>query len=249
MALVKTQQEIELIKKSCQILAEVKKVIYDLIRPGVSLKELDSIAFKEIVKRGAKPAFKGYMGFPATICASLNEELIHGIPNERVLKEDDLISIDIGVIYKGYYSDSAFSKSLSPENEENAFLINVAKVAFEKGIKAIKKGATIGDIGYAIGKYLDSQKVFTPREYSGHGIGSALHESPYVFNRAPRGSGMKIRNNMVICIEPMILQKSPQVYTKEDNWTVVAKSGLKSSHYEHTVLIQDWKAIVLTKDI
>lgn len=154
MAIIKTQEEIQKISKSCQILAEVKSILYDFVRPGVSLKEIDQLAFKEIIKRNAKPAFLGLYGFPATACISVNEELIHGIPSDYVLKDEDLLSIDLGCTYEGYHSDSAFTMNVGKINEENIKLINVAKGAFEAGLKAIRKGATIGDISYAIGKYI-----------------------------------------------------------------------------------------------
>ncbi|MGL4343053.1 MAG: type I methionyl aminopeptidase [Metamycoplasmataceae bacterium] len=247
MITIKSSREIELIKKSCSILAEVKKILFNNIRPGISLKELDSIAFKEIKNRGAEPAFLGYQGFTGTICASLNEELIHGIPSNRKLKDFDLIKIDVGCIYKGYYSDSAFSASVGQSNEENDFLIKVAQEAFNEGLKAIKPGATTGDIAFAIGNYIKNNNCYTPKEFSGHGIGKQLHEEPYIFNEGKKNSGIQLRDNMVICIEPMILQKSKKIKILKDGWTVVSREGLKTSHYEETVLIKNGKGIVLTK--
>lgn len=244
---IKSKREIELIRKSCSILASVKRILYDAIRPGISLKELDTIAFNEIIKQGAQPAFKGYQGFKGTICVSVNEELIHGIPSKRILKEEDLLKVDLGCIYEGYYSDSAFSKSVGRSNKENDFLINVAEQAFEKGLAAIVPGATTGDIAYAIGTYIKEQNCFTPREFSGHGIGKSLHEEPYVFNEGKKGSGVKLFDNMVICIEPMILQKSARIKILKDGWTVVSKEGLRTTHYEETVLIKNGKGIVLTR--
>lgn len=244
---IKSSNEIELIKKSCSILASVKKVIFDAIRPGISLKELDSIAFNEILKNGAQPAFKGYQGFKGTICASVNEELIHAIPSNRVLKNKDLIKIDVGCIYKGFYSDSAFTKSVGESTQENDFLIQVAKEAFYEGLAAIKPNATTGDIAFAIGSYIKENNCFTPKDFSGHGIGRQLHEDPYIFNEGKKGSGVKLKDNMVICIEPMILQKSNKVKILKDGWTVVSKENLKTSHYEETVLIKNGKGIILTK--
>ena len=243
---IKSQKEIELITKSCKILASVKKIVRDAVRPGVSLKDLDSIAYNETIKLGAKPAFLGYQGFSGTICASVNEELIHGIPSERILKDGDLLSLDMGVIYEGYYSDSAFTMSVGNSTKENDWLIEVAQTAFLKGLNAIKPGATIGDISYEIGKYINEQKLFTPKEFSGHGIGKHLHEEPYVFNEGRKGTGPILKDGMVICIEPMILQGSNKIKILKDGWTVVAKSNKKSSHYEHTILIKNGKGIVLT---
>ena len=245
---IKSRQEIELITKSCQILASVKTKVRKAVRPGVSLEELDSIAYNETIKAGAKPAFLGYMGFPKTICASVNEELIHGIPSQRILKEGDLVSIDMGLIYQGYYSDSAFTVSVGKTTKENAFLINAAKQAFYEGLAAIKPGAKTGDIAYAIGKYIKKQNLYTPDEFSGHGIGTKLHEDPLVLNDGKAGTGVLLQNGMVICIEPMILQKSKRIKILADGWTVVAQSGLKAAHYEHTVLIKDGKGVVLTEE-
>ncbi len=243
---IKSQREIELITKSCEILASIKKIVRDAVRPGVSLKDLDSIAYNETLKAGAKPSFLGYNGFTGTICASVNEELIHGIPTNRILEDGDLLSLDMGVVYEGYHSDSAFTISVGQSTKENQWLINVAEQAFKKGLEAIKPGATIGDIGFAIGSYIKEQGLYTPKEFCGHGIGKQLHEDPYVFNEGKKGEGLQLRDGMVICIEPMILQDSSKIKVLRDGWTVVAKSGKKSSHYEHTVLIKNGKGIVLT---
>ena len=243
---IKSKKEIELITKSCKILASIKKIVREAVRPGVSLKDLDSIAYNETIKAGAKPAFLGYHGFTGTICASVNEELIHGIPSNRVLKDGDLLSLDMGVIYEGYYSDSAFTVSVGKETEENKWLIKVAEESFKRGLDAIKPGATTGDIGYAIGSYIKENNLYTPKEFSGHGIGRQLHEEPYVTNEGRKGEGVLLRDGMVICIEPMIIQDSNKIKILKDGWTVVAKSKKKASHYEHTVLIKNGKGIVLT---
>ncbi|MDC8918557.1 type I methionyl aminopeptidase [Metamycoplasma hyosynoviae] len=245
---IKTLEEIEKIKKACSILAEVKKIVYDFISPGVSLKEIDSVAFKEIIKRQGKPAFLGQYGFPNTCCISVNEELIHGIPSDYVVKNGDIVKIDMGVIWDGYYSDSAFTKGVGDISEQDKKLIQVAKDAFYAGFNAIKVGKRIGDISFAIGSYIKSQGFYTPEEYTGHGIGKELHEDPIVDNDGVPRTGPIIRNGMVICIEPMILQKSKNVVVKKDRWTVVDPYGLNTSHYEQTVLIYDNKAYILTGD-
>lgn len=250
MVTIKNKIEIDKIKKSSKILAEVKEIIYNLVRPGVSLKELDQVAFEEIIKRKGKPAFLGYQGFPNTLCLSVNEELIHGIPSTYKLKENDLLKVDMGVIYDSFYSDSAFSISVgNSENKENNFLIKAAKEAFYAGINEIKPGARIGDIEYAIGVYLKSKNLFTPKEFSGHGIGKKLHEDPAIFNKGKKGKGLLLKDGMVICIEPMIMQENNDLFIKDDGWTVICKSGKKSAHYEHTVLIENGKPIILTEGI
>ncbi|AAT27742.1 type I methionyl aminopeptidase [[Mycoplasma] mobile] len=247
---IKNQQEILKIRKSCKILAEIKEIIYNLVRPGISLKELDQVAFEEILKRKVKPAFLGYHGFPNSTCLSVNEELIHGIPSNYILKEGDLLKVDMGIIYDSYYSDSAFTISVGTQtNTENNYLINAAKEAFYEGIKAIKPGSRIGDIEDAIGRYLAKNNLYTPDEFSGHGIGKNLHEDPIVANKGKKNKGPLLKDGMVICIEPMIMQDNNDLYIKDDGWTVVCKSGKKSSHYEHTVLIENGKAIILTEGI
>ncbi|AWX42718.1 Methionine aminopeptidase [Metamycoplasma cloacale] len=248
MIIIKSQYEIEKIKKACSILAEVKTIVYNFIRPGVSLKEIDSVAFKEIRKRGAKPAFLGQYGFPNTCCISVNEELIHGIPSDYVVKDGDIVKIDMGAIWDGYYSDSAFTKGVGNITQEDKKLIQVAKDAFYAGFNAIEVGKRIGDISYAIGSYIKSQGFYTPDEYCGHGIGKSLHEDPYVFNDGLPNSGPIIRNGMVICIEPMILQKSKNVAIKKDEWTVYDPLGYNTAHYEQTVLIDNNQAYILSGD-
>ncbi|WP_341401277.1 type I methionyl aminopeptidase [Mesomycoplasma ovipneumoniae] len=246
MSLIKTEFEIEQLKIAGKLLAEVKKKIYDFVRPGISLKEIDAIAFDEIIARGAKPAFLNYHGFPATICISVNEILIHGIPNDYILQEGDLVSVDLGLSYNGFFADSAFSKSLGP-NAENEKLIKCAEEAFFAGFKAIKPGATTGDIGFAIHQVIRSYGFFTPVEFCGHGIGKKLHENPNIFNFGVPGIGKKLQNNMVICIEPMIVQSSPRIKILKDGWSVQSNDGKKTSHYEQMILIQDGKGIILTE--
>ncbi|MCU4706385.1 type I methionyl aminopeptidase [Mycoplasma sp. CSL7503-lung] len=242
------ENEIKKITKSCQILAEVKQILWDFIRPGVSLEEIDQLACKEIKKRGAKLSFKGLYGFPATACISVNEELIHGIPSKRVVKEGDLVSVDLGCIWEGYHSDSAFTKGVGKISEIDQKLINVAKGAFEAGVAAIKPGARVGDISYAIGRYIKKNKLYTPSEFCGHGIGKKLHQDPDVFNSGHAGTGPLLKDGMVICIEPMITQ-SKNIYIKNDGWTVVSEDGTNTAHYEHTVLIKNGKGVILTKGI
>lgn len=249
MSYIKSEKEIELITKSCEILAQVKQILFDAIRPGISLKALDAIAFEEITKRGAKPNFLNYHGFPATICASVNEQLIHGIPSDYILKEGDVLKIDAGCEYQGYHSDSAFSKIVGSGSALDHKLIQVAKGAFEQGIKAIKPGATIGDVSWAIGRYIRKQGYYTPLEFTGHGIGKSLHEDPIVPNYGVKGTGPKLVDGMVICIEPMILQYSPKIKIAKDGWTVISAANKNAAHYEHTVLIKNGKPVILTKGI
>ncbi|VEU70963.1 type I methionyl aminopeptidase [Mycoplasmopsis glycophila] len=236
------------ITRSCEILAEVKQIVFDFVRPGVSLKEIDQLAFKEIVKRGAKPAFLGLYGFPATACISVNEQLIHGIPSDYIVREGDLVSVDLGCIYEGYNSDSAFTKGVGKISAEDQQLIDVAKGAFLAGLKAIKKGARVGDISHAIGQYIKKHNLYTPSEFCGHGIGLQLHQWPDVHNDGQKGTGPLLKDGMVICIEPMIT-RTPGIKVLKDGWTITSRDGSNTAHYEHTVLIKDNKGVVLTKGI
>ncbi|MBN3534976.1 type I methionyl aminopeptidase [Mycoplasma procyoni] len=247
--IIKSDQEIALIRESARILAQVRQKVKQAIKPGVSLLELDAIAYKETLRLGAKPAFLGYSGFQHTICASVNEQLIHGIPSQRILQDGDLLSIDMGVDYKGYKSDSAFSISVGQETAENKKLIQAAEDAFYAAINAIKPGATTKDLSKAIYSVIKRNGFFATTDFSGHGIGKNLHEDPNIFNYPIESKGFVLKNNMVICIEPMVTQKSSKVKVLKDGWTVVAVSGLKSSHYEHTVLIKDGKAEILSADL
>lgn len=216
MVTIKTSQEIEKMKKSAKILSEVKQVIYDSIKPGISLLELDAIAEKEILARGAKSNFKGYGGFPNVACISVNEILIHGIPSKYILKDGDLISVDLGCTWQGYHSDSAFTKGVGKISKQSQKVIDVAKKAFYIGLNAIKPGARIGDISAAIGDYVHSQKMFVPDNFTGHGIGTSLHEDPYIPNDGYPKQGPLLKNGMVICIEPMIMQGSSAVKILSD---------------------------------
>lgn len=245
---IKNEDQIQKITKSCQILAEVKQVVYDFISPGVSLKEVDQLAFNEIIKRKAKPAFLGLYGFPNTACISVNEQLIHGIPSDYIIKDGDLVSVDLGCIYQGFNSDSAFTKAVGNVSSTDKKLIEVAQSSFKAGLKAIKPGARIGDISAAVGAYIKKNGFYTPSEFCGHGIGQALHEDPNVPNDGVKGTGPLLKDGMVICIEPMITQ-CKRIVIQKDGWTVVSADKKNTAHYEHTVLIKNGKGIVLTKGI
>ena len=247
---IKTKEQIELMRKSGEILAEVKQIVWDAIKPGISTKELDDIAYKAITKRGAKPAFKGYGGFPGTACISVNAEMIHGIPSETtIIKNGDVVKVDMGAIWKGWYSDSAFTKPVGEVTKKDKQLIQVARDAFWIGFDAIKPGARVGDVSHAIGKFVKSKGFYVPEEFTGHGIGKNLHEDPYVPNDGPAGKGPLLKDGMVICIEPMILQTSSKVKVLDDRWTVVSIDGKNTSHYEHTILIKDGRGEILTGDM
>ncbi|MCP4337138.1 MAG: type I methionyl aminopeptidase [Mycoplasma sp.] len=241
------EEQIIKIKKSCKIISKVKKELKKIIKPGLTPIELDKYAEKRILELEAKPAFKGYQGFKNTLCISLNDDLIHGIPNDKPFKNGDIIKIDMGCIYKGYYSDTAFTIGLGNLSNKDKHLIKTAKEAFEAGLNAIKPGSRVGDISKAIGLVIKNNGFFTPKEFSGHGIGSSLHEEPYIFNEPEVSKGPLLKDGMVIAIEPMLLQKSQKIKILNDGWTVKSLSGKNSSHYEETVLIKNGYGIILTK--
>lgn len=246
---IKTKQDIEMMRKSGKILAEVKQIIFDAIKVGITTKELDDIAYKAILERGGKPAFKGYGGFPGTACISINEEMIHGIPGDRIISEGDIVKVDMGVIFDGWYSDSAFTKGVGEITNKDKELIQVARDSFFAGLDAIKPGARIGDVSAAIGDYVARKGFRVPYNYSGHGIGRALHEDPFIPNWGTKGVGPLIQDGMVFAIEPMILQSSSEVKVLNDKWTVVASDNKNTSHYEHTVAIINGKPEILTGDM
>jgi methionyl aminopeptidase len=212
----KTPSQIKKMIKVGEILAEVKKEILNFVRPGITTLELDKIAHNYMIKQNVTPSFLGYYGFPNVICASVNEILIHGIPNNIPLNDGDLLSIDVGIILDGYHADSAFSVSVGTETPENKKLIAIAKEAFYAGMNAIKPGARTGDIGAAIQKVIKKHNVFVPLNFAGHGIGENMHEDPLVFNYGTPKTGQLLKNNMTICIEPMIIQGSNKVTILKD---------------------------------
>lgn len=243
---IKSEKEINLMKESGAKLAEVKQIVFDAIEAGITTQELDDIAYKAILDRGGKPAFKGYQGFPGTACISVNEELIHGIPGSRVIKNGDIVKVDMGVIWKGWYSDSAFTKAVGNISKRDKKLIQVARDAFYIGLDAIKPGARVGDVSHAIGEFVKSQGFFVPENFTGHGIGRHLHEDPYIPNEGNPGVGPLLKDGMVICIEPMILQSSNAVTVLKDGWTVVSPSKKNTAHYEHTIAIKNGRGEIIT---
>lgn len=247
MILIKSDVEIEKMKKSGQILAEGRQILKKLIRPGITTKELDTAFEQFVLSKGAKPSFKGYQGFPSSICVSINDELIHGIPSDRKLKEGDVISIDKGVIWDGYHTDSAFTMGVGKISDNDKKLIKVAEDAFWNAFKVINSNTTIGDITNAVYSVIKNNNFFTPEEFTGHGIGKSLHEEPYIPNCGlSSGEGEKLKDGMVFCIEPMILQGSNKIIISDDNWTVKSLSRLNASHYEHTICIRNGKPEILT---
>jgi len=248
MILVKSSTEIEYMRESGKIVAEVHSVLKDMIKPGITTKELDEIAERIILEHGALPAFKGYGGFPATICASVNEEVVHGIPGDRMLREGDIISIDVGALKNGYYGDSAKTYPVGKISAKAEKLIRVTRESFYEGLKFCKVGYRLSDVSHAIQMHVEAEGFSVVRDYVGHGIGASLHEDPQIPNYGPAGKGPRLSTGMVLAIEPMINAGRFSVRVLGDNWTVVTADGSLSAHYEHTIAITDEDPIILTTD-
>lgn len=251
---IKSKREIELMKEACRITALVHKTIEQAIRPGITTLELDKLAEKVIRENGGIPAQKGYpsgikgvMNFPSTICASVNDEVIHGIPSRTVvLKDGDIISIDLVTYKDGYNGDAARTHIVGKASEQDRKLVEVTKQAFFEGIKFAKPGYRIGDISFAIQEYVEKNGFSIVKEFQGHGIGRQMHEDPGIPNYGKQGKGPKIETGMTLAIEPMVIAGKPDIWELEDGWTIASQDGTKSAHYENTVLITEKEPKVLT---
>jgi methionyl aminopeptidase len=246
MALIKTEIEIEKIRTSSLLVGKTIAEVARHIKPGVTTLALDKIAEEFIRDHKAKPAFKGYHGFPATLCISVNEVVVHGIPGKRELKEGDLVSIDCGTIIDGYFGDSAFSFGLVPVAVELELLMKRTHTSLLKGIEIITAGKRVGDIGYEVQTYVESFGYTVVRDLVGHGLGTSLHEKPEVPNYGRKGNGAKLENGMVICIEPMINLGTRQVTQENDGWTIRTMDKKPSAHFEHAVVIRNNGADILS---
>ena len=229
-----------------QIVKETLFLIEESIEPGITTLELDKKAEEFIISQNALPGFKGLYGYPSTICISIDDEVVHGIPTKRELKKGQIVSVDVGSIYEGFYGDHAKTFIVGTTSKEKQKLVENTKKCLEKGIEQVKVGNTIGDIGYAIQSYAESCGYGVVRELVGHGIGSNLHEEPQVPNFGSKGVGFEIQEGLCLAIEPMINLGTPDVYTKKDNWTVCTNDGLASAHFEHSVAVINNKVKVLT---
>ncbi|MCG1011467.1 type I methionyl aminopeptidase [Tepidanaerobacter sp. GT38] len=246
MIIIKSQREIELMRKAGEITALVLDEIKKHIKPGVTTIELDKIAEEFILSHNATPTFKGYRGFPASICASINEEVVHGIPGLRSLKNGDIISIDVGVNFQGYNGDAARTFPVGQVSADALKLIEVTRQSFFEGIAYAKQGHRLSDISHAIQTYVERHNFSVVRDYVGHGIGQNMHEAPQIPNFGPPGKGPRLRAGMTLAIEPMVNMGGYEVYTLKNNWTVVTRDGSLSAHYENTVAITDGEPEILT---
>lgn len=233
------EEEISSIKKSNQIVAKILTELRRIIAPGVQTKELDEYAEVRVKEMNAIPAFKGYRGYPASLCTSINEEIVHGIPSSRRLREGDIISIDFGVLYEGYYGDAAVTYPVGEITPKAKKLIKAAEETFFKGVEQMKPGKRISDISFAVQSYVESQGFSVIRAFVGHGIGLSLHEEPQVPNFGQPGRGPKLKSGMVLAIEPMIAMGDWDVEILDDNWTAITRDRSLSAHYEHTVAITE----------
>ena len=238
MVILKSLQEIEKIRAACLVVADVLEGIRELVRPGVNTQTLDEFAERSIVKAGARPAFKGYRGYPKTLCTSVNNQVVHGIPSKEViLRPGDIISIDVGAIVDGFYGDAAVTLPVGEVSPEAGRLIKVTEESLSRAIAEAKAGNRLYDISYAVQSYVESHGYSVVREFVGHGIGRSLHEEPQIPNFGERGQGLRIRPGMVFAIEPMVNIGGSATVVKEDSWTAVTADGSLSAHFEHTVAV------------
>lgn len=245
---IKEPQEIILMAKAGKILAEVFSEVKKHIRPGISKIDLDKIIEKLITSSGAVPSFKNYKGYEFSSCLSLNEEIVHGIPNEEVIKDGDILGIDIGVNYSGYHADSAITVGVGKISRDAQELINITKKSLELAIGKIKPGITLGQIQKTIQSFVEAKDFCLVRSYSGHGIGRDLQEDPVIPNYYGINSHLIIKENTVFCIEPMVIRgKNPRVLLKDDGWTAITASGQLAAHFEHTIAVTKKGCQVLTK--
>ncbi len=226
--------------------AEVLQMLVEAVRPGQNVLELDRIVRREYKRRGVTPTFLGYQGYPATVCVSINDQIVHGIPRNRELKEGDVVSIDLGATYRGFVGDTAVTVACGKVSPEAERLIKVTEEALRRGIAAAQPGASIGDIGYAIQSYVESQGMSVVREYVGHGVGRAMHEEPQVPNYGRPGTGKQLRPGMVIAIEPMVNLGDWRTRKDSDGWTIWTADGSLSAHFEHTIAITEDGPEILT---
>jgi len=244
--IIKSEREVALMRRAGRILGTVLQELKLKLKPGMKTAELDILADTMLRKMGAEPSFKGYRGFPASVCVSVNEEIVHGIPGERVLIEGDIVSLDLGDIVEGFQADSALTAGVGQISQEAASLIAATDGALSAGIAAARPGNRLGDIGAAVQDYAESRGYSVVREYAGHGIGQSMHEDPSVPNYGRPGSGLVLRKGMTLALEPMLNVGTWRTKVGADAWTVSTADGKLSAHTEHTIAITDGEAEVLT---
>ncbi len=242
----KTADEIELLRKSNMLVARTHGEMAKLIKPGVSTLKLDKVAEEFIRDNGGIPGFLGYQGYPNTLCISINDTVVHGIPSTYELKDGDIVSVDCGVLMNDYYGDSAYTFTVGEVKPEVLKLLEITKESLYKGIEKAVAGSRLGDIGFAVQEHCESNGYSVVREMVGHGVGKKLHEKPEVPNYGRRGSGIKLKKGLVLAIEPMINLGKKEIYQLEDGWTIKTRDGKPSAHFEHTVAVDNGKADILS---
>jgi methionyl aminopeptidase len=249
---LKSENEIAIMRQAGKIVADILRMLTIPVKPGMNTKELDTIAEKELKKRGAESSFKGYHGYPATICVSVNDQIVHGIPGDRVLEDGDIVSLDFGAIYHGFHGDAAVTVPVGEISPEARRLIDTTRNSLEKGIAAAQAGAHLGDVSAAIQSYAESQGYSLVREYTGHGIGRKMHEDPQIPNTTEPPFGLKpgtgplLKKGMTLALEPMLNIGDWHTRVDEDQWTVLTADGSLSAHFEHTIAVDDTEPKVLT---
>ncbi len=251
MIFIKSKKEIDYIRESCRIVAETLQLLKSNVRPGITTLELDKIAEDYIRSNDAVPAFKGYSqggapGFPGSICSSVDDEVVHGIPGPRVLKDGEIVSLDIGVLKNGYFGDAALTVAVGNISEDNKRLMDVTERSLQLGIEQAIAGNKVHDISYAVQNYVEANGFSVVRDLCGHGVGKFLHEDPSVPNFGKKGTGPKLKNGMTLAIEPMVNAGKYDVITAEDGWTIITADGSTSAHFEHTILINNNSPEILT---
>jgi methionyl aminopeptidase len=246
---LKSSQEIEKMRRAGAVVREVLELTRSLVKPGVTTLDLEKAAVARLAKLGAKPAFKGYHGFPCVLCTSVNSEVVHGIPSaKRVLKEGDIVSVDFGAIVEGFFGDAAITVPVGEKiDPQTARLLRVTEASLYAAIDVVRPGATLGDVGAAVQGVVEAEGFSVVRDFVGHGIGTSMHEDPQVPNYGQAEHGMKLREGMVIAIEPMVNAGKPEVRVLGDGWTAVSVDGSMSAHFEHTVAVTATGARVLTE--
>lgn len=247
MIIIKSRKELEIMQGAGRIVAGAHEVIRNAIAPGITTAQLDKIAEDYILSQGATPAFKGYQGYPASICASINDQVVHGIPGPIALKEGDILSVDIGAFFNGYCGDAARTHPVGKVSPQALGLIEVTREAFFRGLEFAREGYRLSDISHAIQVYVEQHGYSVVKALVGHGVGQKMHEEPQVPNFGPPGRGPRLREGMTLAIEPMVNAGTDQVRILNDGWTVVTQDGSLSAHYEHTIAITDGQPLILTQ--
>jgi methionyl aminopeptidase len=243
---IKSNREIEILRKSNRIVAEVLLHLKDMVKPGRAGRDLDQAAERMICQMGAVPAFKGYRGYPASVCVSINEQVVHGIPDSRAFAEGDIVSLDLGAVYEGYVGDAALTVPVGDVDEESQRLLAVTEQALMKGIQQARRGNRLFDISHAIQSYVEEHGFSVVRDFTGHGIGREMHEDPQIPNFGTPGTGDRLKEGMVFALEPMVNAGDWRVRVLGDGWTVITADGKRSAHFEHSIAITEAEPSILS---